>query len=241
VRVQFFDEEVESLAFFDPLTGEVLRKVPRLTVFPSTHYVTPRERLLAAIEEIKVELRARLAELRAANKLLEAQRLEQRTLFDLEMITELGYCAGIENYSRYLSGRAPGEPPPCLFDYLPRNSLLVIDESHVTIPQLQGMYRGDRSRKETLVEYGSGCRPRSTTGPCASTSLKASSRRRSMSPRRPPSASWQSPARSSSRSCGRPASWTRRSRSARLQRRWTTCCRRSTCAPRVASAFWCRR
>jgi excinuclease ABC subunit B len=154
VRVQFFDEEVESLAFFDPLTGEVLRKVPRLTVFPSTHYVTPRERLLEAVDEIKVELRARLAELRAANKLVEAQRLEQRTLFDLEMIAELGYCAGIENYSRYLSGRAAGEPPPCLFDYLPRNSLLVIDESHVTMPQLQAMYRGDRSRKETLVEYG---------------------------------------------------------------------------------------
>jgi excinuclease ABC subunit B len=154
VRVQFFDEEIETLAFFDPLTGEVLRKVPRLTVFPSTHYVTPRERLLRAVDEIKVELRGRLAELRAAGKLLEAQRLEQRTLFDLEMIAELGYCAGIENYSRYLSGREAGEPPPCLFDYLPRNSLLVIDESHVTLPQLQAMYRGDRSRKETLVEYG---------------------------------------------------------------------------------------
>ncbi len=154
VRVQFFDEEIEALAFFDPLTGEVLRKVPRLTVFPSTHYVTPRERLLAAVDEIKVELRSRLAELRASNKLVEAQRLEQRTLFDLEMIAELGYCAGIENYSRYLSGRESGEPPPCLFDYLPRNSLLVIDESHVTLPQLQAMYRGDRSRKETLVEYG---------------------------------------------------------------------------------------
>ncbi|HEU4515701.1 MAG TPA: excinuclease ABC subunit UvrB, partial [Steroidobacteraceae bacterium] len=154
VRVQFFDEEIESLAFFDPLTGEMLRKVPRLTVFPSTHYVTPRERLLKAVDEIKVELRERLAQLRAANKLVEAQRLEQRTLFDLEMITELGYCAGIENYSRYLSGRAAGEPPPCLFDYLPRNSLLVVDESHVTVPQLHAMYRGDRSRKETLVEYG---------------------------------------------------------------------------------------
>ncbi len=154
VRVQFFDEEIEALAFFDPLTGEVLRKVPRLTVFPSTHYVTPRERLLKDVDEIKVELRSRLAELRAANKLVEAQRLEQRTLFDLEMIAELGYCAGIENYSRYLSGREPGEPPPCLFDYLPRNSLLIIDESHVTLPQLQAMYRGDRSRKETLVEYG---------------------------------------------------------------------------------------
>ncbi|MDH4260318.1 MAG: excinuclease ABC subunit UvrB [Gammaproteobacteria bacterium] len=154
VRVEFFDEEITSLAHFDPLTGEVVRRLPRVTVFPSTHYVTPRERLMAAINEIKVELRARLAELRAADKLLEAQRLEQRTLFDLEMISELGYCAGIENYSRYLSGRAPGEPPPCLFDYLPRNALLVIDESHVTLPQLQGMYRGDRSRKETLVEYG---------------------------------------------------------------------------------------
>ncbi len=154
VRVQFFDEEIQSLAHFDPLTGEVRREVPRLTVFPSTHYVTPRERLLAAVDEIKIELQGRLAELRTAGKLLEAQRLEQRTLFDLEMISELGYCAGIENYSRYLSGRAPGEPPPCLFDYLPRNALLVIDESHVTIPQLHGMYRGDRSRKETLVEYG---------------------------------------------------------------------------------------
>ncbi len=154
VRVQFFDEEIEALSYFDPLTGEVLRKVPRLTVFPSTHYVTPRERVTGAIAEIKVELKARLEQLRAADKLLEAQRLEQRTMFDLEMMNELGYCSGIENYSRYLSGRAPGEPPPCLFDYLPRNSLLVIDESHVTIPQLQGMYKGDRSRKETLVEYG---------------------------------------------------------------------------------------
>ena len=154
VRVEFFDEEVDQLAYFDPLTGEILRKVPRLTVFPSTHYVTPRERILGAIEEIKEELKARLAELRAKDKLLEAQRLEQRTLFDLEMMNEVGYCAGIENYSRYLSGRQPGEPPPCLFDYLPPEALLVVDESHVTIPQVMGMYRGDRSRKETLVEYG---------------------------------------------------------------------------------------
>ena len=154
VRVQFFDEEIESLAYFDPLTGETLRRVPRATIFPSTHYVTPRERITAAIEEIKDELKDRLAGLRAANKLVEAQRLEQRTLFDLEMMTELGYCSGIENYSRYLSGRGAGEPPPCLFDYLPGNAMLVVDESHVTIPQLGGMYRGDRSRKETLVEYG---------------------------------------------------------------------------------------
>ena len=154
VRVQFFDEEIESLAYFDPLTGEVLKRVPRLTVFPSTHYVTPRARLLAALDDIKEELRGRLADLRSRDKLLEAQRLEQRTLFDIEMMTEVGYCAGIENYSRYLSGRSAGEPPPCLFDYLPREAMLVIDESHVTIPQITGMYRGDRSRKETLVEYG---------------------------------------------------------------------------------------
>ena len=154
VRLQLFDDEIESLSWFDPLTGELLRKVPRVTIFPKTHYVTPRDRLLAAMDEIKAELKERLQVLRAADKLLEAQRLEQRTLFDLEMIQELGYCQGIENYSRYLSGRAPGEPPPCLFDYLPANALLVVDESHVTIPQLGAMYKGDRSRKETLVEYG---------------------------------------------------------------------------------------
>ncbi len=154
VRIELFDDEVESLAYFDPLTGEVLRRVPRLTIYPKTHYVTPRERLLAAIDEIKLELGERLTQLRDNGRLLEAQRLEQRTQFDLEMIRELGYCNGIENYSRYLSGRAAGEPPPCLFDYLPTDALLFVDESHVTIPQLGGMYRGDRSRKETLVEYG---------------------------------------------------------------------------------------
>ncbi len=154
VRVELFDDEIESLAYFDPLTGEVLRRVARLTVFPKTHYVTPRERLLEACELIKIELKDRLEYLRKHNKLLEAQRLEQRTMFDLEMIRELGYCTGIENYSRYLSGRAEGEPPPCLFDYVPPDAILIIDESHVTVPQLGGMYRGDRSRKETLVEYG---------------------------------------------------------------------------------------
>jgi excinuclease ABC subunit B len=154
VRVELFDDEIEALSFFDPLTGEVLRKVPRLTVYPSSHYVTPRERINSAIESIRDELRERLKELRAADKGLEAQRLEQRTTFDLEMMMEVGYCAGIENYSRYLSGRGAGEPPPTLFDYLPDNALLVIDESHVTIPQIGGMYRGDRSRKETLVQYG---------------------------------------------------------------------------------------
>ena len=154
VRIELFDDEVESIAYFDPLTGEVLRRVPRFTVFPKTHYVTPREKLLEACEHIKVELKDRLSYLRKHEKLLEAQRLEQRTLFDLEMIRELGYCSGIENYSRYLSGRAQGEPPPCLFDYVPDNAMLIVDESHVTVPQLGAMYKGDRSRKETLVEFG---------------------------------------------------------------------------------------
>jgi excinuclease ABC subunit B len=154
VRVELFDDRIESLSLFDPLTGEALRKMPRLTVYPSTHYVTPRERVHKAVDEIRDELRHRLAELNGASKLLEAQRLQQRTLFDLEMMNEVGYCAGIENYSRYLSGRQAGEPPPCLFDYLPDSALLIIDESHQTIPQLGAMYRGDRSRKETLVEYG---------------------------------------------------------------------------------------
>lgn len=154
VRVELFDDEIESLSYFDPLTGEVTRRVARLTVFPKTHYVTPRARLMEASEKIKVELRERLAYLRKNEKLLEAQRLEQRTLFDLEMIKELGYCSGIENYSRYLSGRKPGEPPPCLFDYVPENAMLIIDESHVTVSQLGAMYKGDRSRKETLVEHG---------------------------------------------------------------------------------------
>nr|VFK27986.1 MAG: Excinuclease ABC subunit B [Candidatus Kentron sp. MB]VFK74502.1 MAG: Excinuclease ABC subunit B [Candidatus Kentron sp. MB] len=154
VRVELFDDEVEQLSFFDPLTGAVSRRVPRLTIFPKNHYVTPRETVLATIDLVKIELRERLEELNAADKLVESQRLEQRTLFDLEMMTELGYCKGIENYSRYLSGREPGQPPPTLFDYLPDHGLLIIDESHVTIPQLGAMYRGDRSRKETLVGYG---------------------------------------------------------------------------------------
>jgi len=154
VRVELFDDEVEQLSYFDPLTGEVLRKVSRLTIYPKTHYVTPRHVIEEAVEQIKVELKERLAELRDNNRLVEAQRLEERTMYDLEMMRELGYCNGIENYSRYLSGRKPGEPPPCLYDYLPDNALLIIDESHVTVPQLGGMYKGDRSRKENLVNYG---------------------------------------------------------------------------------------
>src|SRR5699024_10727725 len=154
VRIELFDDEVERLSFFDPLMGTVLRKVPRLTIYPKTHYVTSRDRMLEAMEQIQTELHQRVAYFRNEDKLLEAQRIDQRTRFDLEMIREIGYCSGIENYSRYLSGRAPGEPPPCLLDYLPPDAVVVLDESHVTVPQIGGMYRGDRSRKETLVEYG---------------------------------------------------------------------------------------
>ncbi|TAN50203.1 MAG: excinuclease ABC subunit UvrB [Methylococcaceae bacterium] len=154
VRIELFDEEIERLSLFDPLTGEILSRTARFTVYPKTHYVTPREKLLEAVEKIKVELRARLEELYAANKLVEAQRLEQRTQFDIEMILEVGYCSGIENYSRHLSSRTAGQPPPTLFDYLPEDSLLFIDESHVTVPQIGAMYKGDKSRKETLVNYG---------------------------------------------------------------------------------------
>ncbi len=154
LRIELFDDEIEKISLFDPLTGAVLAKLPRYTIYPKTHYVTPREKILAAIDDIKDELKTRLEQLRSIDKLVEAQRLEQRVKYDLEMMQELGYCTGIENYSRFLSGRITGEPPPTLFDYLPANALLVIDESHVTVPQIGAMYRGDRSRKETLVEYG---------------------------------------------------------------------------------------
>ena len=154
LRIELFDGEIEQLSMFDPLTGEILRRMPRYVVYPKTHYATPRERTLSAVDTIKAELRERLEHLYAANKLVEAQRLQQRTQFDLEMMAEVGYCNGIETYSRHLTGRSPGDPPPTLFDYLPADALLVIDESHVTIPQIGAMYKGDRSRKETLVEFG---------------------------------------------------------------------------------------
>ncbi len=154
VRIELFDDEVESIQLFDPLTGRVRQKIPRFTVYPSSHYVTPRATVLRAIETIKEELRERLEQFRQQGKLVEAQRLEQRTRFDLEMLSELGFCKGIENYTRHLSGAAPGMPPPTLVDYLPDDALMIVDESHVTIGQLGGMYRGDRARKETLVEYG---------------------------------------------------------------------------------------
>ena len=154
VRVELFDDEIERISHFDPLTGEMHEKVDELTIFPKTHYVTPRQVVLDAVEAIKAELKERLEQLESAGKLLEAQRLQQRTQFDIEMMLELGYCQGIENYSRHLTGRQPGDPPPTLFDYLPKDAMLIVDESHVTIPQIGGMYRGDRARKETLVEYG---------------------------------------------------------------------------------------
>jgi len=154
LRIELFDEEIENLTLFDPLTGEVLRKVPRFTIYPKSHYVTPRDKVLEAADKIQDELVVRLEQLRSVDKLVEAQRLGERVRYDTEMMRELGYCNGIENYSRYLSGRAPGEPPPTLFDYLPDDALMVIDESHVSVPQLGAMYKGDRSRKETLVEYG---------------------------------------------------------------------------------------
>lgn len=154
VRVEMFDDEIENIGFFDSLQGKMLRQVPRITIYPNTHYVMPSEKLSVTVDQIRLELTDRLLELEKANKLVESQRLEQRTNFDLEMMLELGYCSGIENYSHYLSGRNAGEPPPTLMDYLPKDGLLIVDESHVTIPQLGGMYRGDRARKATLVEYG---------------------------------------------------------------------------------------
>jgi excinuclease ABC subunit B len=154
IRIELFDDEIEVISYFDPLTGEVSRKLPRVTIFPKTHYVTQRQVLLNAIDSIKLELKDQVKEFESKNKLVEAQRIEQRTKFDIEMINEIGYCSGIENYSRYLSGRPAGEPPPTLIDYLPDDALIIIDESHVSIPQLRAMYRGDRSRKENLVKYG---------------------------------------------------------------------------------------
>ncbi|AMK78726.1 excinuclease ABC subunit B [Methylomonas methanica] len=154
LRIELFDDEIERLSMFDPLTGEVTQRLARFTLYPKSHYVTPRDQLLTAVEKIKLELAERLEQLRDNHKLVEAQRLEQRTLFDIEMIMEVGYCSGIENYSRHLSSRADGESPPTMFDYLPNDALVIIDESHVTVPQIGAMYKGDRSRKETLVEYG---------------------------------------------------------------------------------------
>ena len=154
IRVTLFDDLIESITLFDPLTGQMFNKVNHFTVYPSSHYVTPRETTVRAIEKIKNELKERADYFVKANKLVEAQRIEQRTRFDIEMLNEIGFCKGIENYSRHLSGRNPGDPPPTLIEYLPKDALMIIDESHVTVPQIGGMYKGDRARKENLVEYG---------------------------------------------------------------------------------------
>ena len=154
VRIELEFDKISEISFFDPLTGALIKEMPRVSIFPKTHYVTPQNTINEALEEIKIELEHRLVELKANNKLLEAQRLEERTNYDLEMMAELGYCNGVENYSRYLSGRKPGEAPPCLFDYIPKNAIVFVDESHVSVPQIGGMFKGDRSRKETLVDYG---------------------------------------------------------------------------------------
>ncbi len=154
VRIELEFDKISEISFFDPLTGALIKEMPRVSIFPKTHYVTPQNKINQALEDIKIELEHRLVELKANNKLLEAQRLEERTNYDLEMMAELGYCNGVENYSRYLSGRKPGEAPPCLFDYIPKNAIVFVDESHVSVPQIGGMFKGDRSRKETLVDYG---------------------------------------------------------------------------------------
>ena len=154
VRIELEFDKISEISFFDPLTGALIKEMPRVSIFPKTHYVTPQNTINQALEDIKIELEQRLVELKANNKLLEAQRLEERTNYDLEMMAELGYCNGVENYSRYLSGRKPGEAPPCLFDYIPKNAIVFVDESHVSVPQIGGMFKGDRSRKETLVDYG---------------------------------------------------------------------------------------
>ena len=209
--------------------------MPRLTIYPKSHYVTPRERVLEAIEAIKEELIGRLAALRGENKLVEAQRLEQRTRFDVEMMTEIGHCKGIENYSRFLSGRRPGEPPPTLFDYLPPDTLLFIDESHVTVPQLGGMYRGDRSRKETLVEYGFRLPSALDNRRCGSTSSSGSPPRPSSCPRRRDPTRTGTRERWSSSSSAPPGSSTPTSRCAPHRPRWTTSSPRSTAAPAPAN------
>lgn len=239
MRLELFDDEVESLQLFDPLTGRVRQKIPRFTVYPSSHYVTPRETVLRAIETIKAELRERLDFFYKENKLVEAQRLEQRTRFDLEMLQELGFCKGIENYSRHLSGSAPGEPPPTLVDYLPPDALMFLDESHVLIGQLNGMYNGDRARKETLAEYGFRLPSALDNRPLKFAEFETKMRQVTFVSATPGITKRRRLARkSSSRSCAPQASSTRRSRCARPRRRSTIFCLRFTCASKLASACW---
>ena len=231
VRVSLFDDEVESLQLFDPLTGHVRQKIARFTVFPSSHYVTGRQKVLDAVEAIKAELVQQKDFFVGQMKLIEAQRIEQRTRFDLEMMVEIGFCKGIENYSRHLSGRKPGEPPPTLIDYLPRDSLMFVDESHVTIPQVGGMYRGDRARKENLVNYGFRLPSALDNRPLTLRGVRAAAAADDV---RVGDAGGlrarRTPGRWSSSWCARPASSIRCSTCGRRARRSTTCCPRSSCA-----------
>jgi excinuclease ABC subunit B len=227
-RIGFFGDEIESIAEFDPLTGKKTQDLEFVKVYANSHYVTPRPTLLQSIKGIKDELKQRLEELYKGGRLLEAQRLEQRTRFDLEMLEATGSCAGIENYSRYLTGRKPGEPPPTLFEYLPDNALVFADESHVTVPQIGGMYAATSAARRRWQNTASACPRASTTGPCASRNGTRCARRASMSRRRRAIGRWSArAASSSSRSFAPPASSTRRSRCARRARRWTTCSARS--------------
>ncbi len=228
IRIELFDDEVESLQLFDPLTGRIRQKIPRFTVYPSSHYVTPRERVVAAIDTIKAELRERLDELVKSGKLVEAQRLEQRTRFDLEMLQEVGHCKGIENYTRHLSGAAPGEPPPTLVDYLPSDTVMFLDESHVLIGQFGGMFNGDRARKTTLVEYGFRLPSALDNRPLKFDEFEGKMRQAvfvSATPGRLRAAACRAGGRAAGAAhrAGRP-----RGRGAGPRRtRWTTCCRRS--------------
>ena len=238
VRLTLFDDEVESIHIFDPLTGHILQRVSRFTVYPSSHYVTPRATTLRAIEAIKAELRERIDWFQKNNKLVEAQRIEQRTRFDLEMLNEMGFCKGIENYSRHMSGRKPGEPPPTLIDYLPPDALMIIDESHVTIPQLGGMYNGDRARKENLVDYGFRLPSALDNRPLRFDEFEQIMRQPSLFQPRLLNMSARTRRRWSSRWCARPAWSIRRSRCGRRRRRSTICCPRSSARSRTASACW---
>ena len=240
-RISLFGDEVESITHFDPLTGEVYAREDEVTIYPATHYVTTPPTIERAAAAIREELEQHVAEFEEEGKLLEAHRLRQRTEYDLEMLQELGYCNGIENYSRMLDGRAPGQPPFTLLDYFPGDFLVIIDESHQTVPQIGGMYEGDRSRKESLVDHGFRLPSRWTTGRCASTSSSSACRRRSSSRPRRARTSCACRRASSSRSSARPAWSTPRSRCGRRATRSTTCWPRSACARRPASACSSRR
>ena len=241
IRISLFDDEVESITQFDPLTGQIHSKIPRFTVYPSSHYVTPRETTIRAMEKIKLELRERVDFYIKNNKLVEAQRIEQRTRFDLEMLNEIGFCKGIENYSRHLSGRSAGDAPPTLIDYLPSNALMIIDESHVTVPQIGGMYRGDFARKQNLVDYGFRLPSALDNRPLKFENSKTSCASAFSFPRHPRIMRLRIPSRLSSRWQDQPVCWTRKSSSNLPIRRWTICFPKSGCVYRLASGCWRRR